>query len=602
MIVATCQGVGARGRGWVLGAAHRHCDRGGGRVVGEPVADGRVTSGWRVPGFRELAELGAGAQGRVVLADHEATGHRVAVKYLAPDLLGNAGSLERFRSETELMRRVSDPHVARVLEYVETAEGAAIVMEAIPGRSLREVLRARREPLAVEAALVVLKGSLLGLGAAHAVGVVHRDYKPANVMVQDDGLSKLIDFGVAALTGQGGRSGTPVYMAPEQWTGLPASPATDLYAAACVFVECVTGARPYAGDSMDTLRDQHLRAPIPLASVPEPVRPLVARGLAKEPSERLWDANAFVAELESVATRAYGPDWEQRGVVALGAAAALVAGGLAVGVGGAALAPGVSGAGQGILAKIGGAKGALAIGGTVTAAGVVAAVLFWPSAPTVGGESRGTFRLSFGRPGALLGQPLMPAADAPYVDFETTVTPARVKPGTVVTVRTRRTGKLAHAAVTYLPGGVRQCLERNSYYHMKYGGEPGTPGPLETATGKLGPNESVFGLHPRPASHTEELPREPGILIRAKGLESKSNLRFNRAECNHSLSGGEVRTFVVPRENVLRPGTYLLSPFTPPRFTVISRGTDQKNLKRLPLESAGPTALGALPAVTVLSG
>lgn len=78
--------------------------------------------------------------------------------------------------------------------------------------------------MAPEAALTVLKGSLLGLAAAHAVGVVHRDYKPANVVVQPDGTSKLIDFGIAVLTGQGSRAGTPAYMAPEQWQGGPASP------------------------------------------------------------------------------------------------------------------------------------------------------------------------------------------------------------------------------------------------------------------------------------------------------------------------------------------------------------------------------------------
>ena len=107
-----------------------------------------------------------------------------------------------------------------------------------------------------------------------------------------------------------------------------------------------------------------------------------------------------MAELESLATRAYGPDWERRGLIALASAAALVTAGLTVGLGGATLAPGASSVGRGVLAKIGGTKGAIGIGAAGTAA-VVAAVLLWPSAPTVGGQSRATFRLSFSRPPSL---------------------------------------------------------------------------------------------------------------------------------------------------------------------------------------------------------
>ncbi|OLT33245.1 hypothetical protein BJF79_08180 [Actinomadura sp. CNU-125] len=129
---------------------------------------------------------------------------------------------------------------------MESERGVALIMEAVEGVTLKEVL-ARHGELAPEAALVVLKGSLLGLAAAHTVGVVHRDYKPANVMVPADGRSKLIDFGVAVAAGDASASGTPAYMAPEQWRGEAVSPATDVYAATCVFFECVTGRRPFAG-------------------------------------------------------------------------------------------------------------------------------------------------------------------------------------------------------------------------------------------------------------------------------------------------------------------------------------------------------------------
>ncbi|WP_344945503.1 serine/threonine-protein kinase, partial [Actinomadura miaoliensis] len=278
---------------------------------------------WRVPGYTELRTLGEGAHGRVVLARYDATGAPAAIKYLAPRLCADAAFRERFRGEAELLRRVYDPHVARLYGLVETEDAAAIVMEAVDGASLKAVL-AERGPLPPEAALAVLKGSLLGLAAAHHLGVVHRDYKPANVIVQGDGGSKLIDFGIAVEAGEAGRSGTPAYMAPEQWRGEPVSPVTDVYAATCVFFECVTGRRPFEADGQAALMHGHLTAPVPVRDVPEPLRALVARGLAKDPWGRPHGAAAFVTELEQVAAASYGPGWEGRGLrIVAGAAAAL---------------------------------------------------------------------------------------------------------------------------------------------------------------------------------------------------------------------------------------------------------------------------------------
>src|SRR5262249_62062422 len=118
-----------------------------------------------------------------------------------------------------------------------------------------------------------LKGSLLGLAAAHAVHIVHRDYKPGNVIVQADGTSKLIDFGIATSSGVRSLAGTPAYMAPEQWSGQPASPATDVYAATCVCFDCVTGHVPYRGEGQPELMRQHMAEPLPLAELAEPPRP-----------------------------------------------------------------------------------------------------------------------------------------------------------------------------------------------------------------------------------------------------------------------------------------------------------------------------------------
>ncbi|MFF3846586.1 serine/threonine-protein kinase [Streptomyces sp. NPDC002328] len=279
---------------------------------------------WAVPGYSESLELGSGASGRVVLAVHERTGVPVAVKYLSESLRTRPGFVRGFRAEAQLLGGLRSPHVVGLYEYVEAARGAAIVMELVDGVSLRSLLR-REGPLSPEAALLVLKGSLLGLADAHGVGVVHRDYKPENVLVSPEGASKLVDFGIAVEAGlRAGVAGTPAYMAPEQWTGAPASPAGDVYAATATFFECLTGRKPYTGDHLAELALRHLEDAVPVDEVPEAVRSLVLRGLAKSPQERPTDAAAFVTELEETAVAAYGDDWEERGRGRLASAVALL--------------------------------------------------------------------------------------------------------------------------------------------------------------------------------------------------------------------------------------------------------------------------------------
>ncbi|MFC8197751.1 serine/threonine-protein kinase [Streptomyces sp. NPDC057298] len=279
---------------------------------------------WAVPGYTESLELGSGASGRVVLAVHRETGIPVAVKYLSESLHTRPGFVHDFRAEARLLAGLDSPYVTGLYEYVESPDGAAIVMELVDGVSLRSLLT-RRSPLDPEAALVILKGSLLGLADAHRLGVVHRDYKPENVLVRPDGGSKLVDFGIAVSTGESaGVAGTPSYMAPEQWTGAPASPASDVYAATATFFECLTGHKPYPADNLAELALRHIDSPVPAEEVPEPVRSLVRHGLAKSPTERPAHAEAFVADLEAAAVAGYGPEWEERGRGRLAALAALL--------------------------------------------------------------------------------------------------------------------------------------------------------------------------------------------------------------------------------------------------------------------------------------
>jgi eukaryotic-like serine/threonine-protein kinase len=280
---------------------------------------------WKVPGFTELKALGSGGFGDVVLARHDASGTLVAIKYLRPELLSDPEFAGSFRAEAAVLASLADPNVVRLYEYAESPGGAAIVMELVEGVSLREIL-ARQGRTTAEAALVVLQGSLLGLAAAHRRGVVHRDYKPENVLVAGDGASKLTDFGIAVRAGDSPvPAGTLAYAPPEQFAGAPASPAGDVYAATATFYECLAGRPPFSGVTAEALLSQHLSEAVPLEPVPGPLRPLVEAGMAKDPGRRPADAAALVTGLRAMAAGAYGPDWEPRGRSHLGEAALLLA-------------------------------------------------------------------------------------------------------------------------------------------------------------------------------------------------------------------------------------------------------------------------------------
>ncbi|MEV7617941.1 serine/threonine-protein kinase [Streptomyces sp. NPDC089799] len=383
---------------------------------------------WKVPGYDETRELGSGGSGRVVLAVHTATGTPVAVKYLSDRFRRDPAFIAEFRAEARLLGGLRSPWVVGLYEYVEAPDGAAIVMELVDGIALRALLAqqtAAGDRLDAEAALVVLKGSLLGLAAAHRAGVVHRDYKPENVLVAADGTSKLVDFGIAAGRGTTpGVAGTPAYMAPEQWQGRPASPAADVYAATAVFFECLTGSKPYGGANFAELALQHVEAPVPAEAAPEPVRPLIRRGLAKRPEQRPENAEAFVAELEGLARSAYGPDWEEHGQRKLAALAALLpllfpsAGGAALGTTAVATTSLGPRPGSGWAP---GRRGWLAAG----AALVVGALLVFTDA-AAGGQAGGAEALSsFATTSPAAPEPGSPASAPPPSSPSPTASPSR---------------------------------------------------------------------------------------------------------------------------------------------------------------------------------
>jgi eukaryotic-like serine/threonine-protein kinase len=412
---------------------------------------------WTVPGYRQVRILGQGASGTVVLAVHEPTGTPAAIKYLSDELRSDTEFLDHFRAEARLMAELIDPHVVRLYEYVETPHAAALVMELVDGVTLKDVLKTQG-PTGPEAALAVLKGSLQGLAAAHAAGVVHRDYKPANVLVRDDGESKLADFGIAVRTDERATaSGTPAYMAPEQWTSGTVGPATDVYAATAVFYECVTGERPYPVEGLWALAAAHRLDPIPVDRVPPELRGLVARGMAKDFADRPPSAEAFLAELEDAALAGYGPGWEERGRVRLAALAALLAAlfplAQPIATGGTALALTRLGksrlmvvAGIAVVALLAGGGGAYVLAGEHHRTGPGTAATSTPSAVAAPAPSPG----DSGEPSAT---PTPPDAGTPTgpTPFSGTPTAPGTGPGSPATTTAPAVGSTTPVAVAPEP-------------------------------------------------------------------------------------------------------------------------------------------------------
>ena len=304
------------------------------------------------PGYALVRELGSGGSGTVVVAREATTGTLVAIKLLAPGLAGDAGFRESFREEARILASLRHPNIAAFLWYHEGDTSPAIAMELVDGVQLRRLIA--RGPATPEAALSVLRGSLLALDHVHRAGLVHRDYKPGNVIVDRAGQSKLVDFGIAVRAGEPGElAGTPAYAAPEQWAGQPASPRTDVYAATGVLVECLRGTPPFGAGDSRTLRDHHLHAPVPLDGVPAALHQLVAHGLAKDPAQRYPGAAVFLEELERAAVAGYGRDWLQRGSVALAGGVVSMAALLPLGHAAAGMAGATPGAGSAMAAAPG---------------------------------------------------------------------------------------------------------------------------------------------------------------------------------------------------------------------------------------------------------
>ncbi|MDT5129565.1 MAG: hypothetical protein QOH54_5209, partial [Mycobacterium sp.] len=207
--------------------------------------------------YQLLELLGRGGMGNVYRAHDTRTDRIVALKVLPAHLAGDPVFQQRFRREAHAAAALSEPHVVPIHGYGEIDGQLYLDMRLIDGEDLGTVLTEAQGPLSPERAVTIVEQVAAALDAAHAVGLVHRDVKPSNIFIAAKDFVYLIDFGIArtttetGLTTVGSTLGTMAYMAPERFKSGQSDPRSDVYALTCVLHECLTGSRPYSGDSLE---------------------------------------------------------------------------------------------------------------------------------------------------------------------------------------------------------------------------------------------------------------------------------------------------------------------------------------------------------------
>ncbi|MFE8603593.1 serine/threonine-protein kinase [Archangium violaceum] len=270
----------------------------------------------RLGRFAVMRKLGEGGMGAVYMGHDALLDRRVALKLLHRD----TDAREWLLREAQALARLSHPNVVAVHEVSEHEGRVFVAMELVEGQSLREWLATGKRTVPQVLAMLVQAGK--GLASAHEAGLVHRDFKPDNVLVGRDGRARVVDFGIAALaprpeepppgtvpsafarqlTHRSALMGTPTYMAPEQFLGERATPASDQFAFCVTLYTAVYGEPPFAGEDLASLSRNvlagQLRAPPVRPGTPEWLAPLLRRGLSREPSERFPSMAALITALE----------------------------------------------------------------------------------------------------------------------------------------------------------------------------------------------------------------------------------------------------------------------------------------------------------------
>ncbi|MGH3960743.1 protein kinase domain-containing protein [Mycobacterium sp.] len=263
--------------------------------------------------YQLLELLGRGGMGEVFRAYNTVTDRVVAIKLLPAHLADDPEFQRRFRREAHTAAGLNDPHVVPIHNYGEIDGQLYVDMRLIEGGDLGSVIADDGGRLTPARAVAIIEQVAAALDAAHEVGLVHRDVKPSNILLTARNFVYLIDFGIAraanqtALTSTGHTVGTLAYMAPERFSGT-IDPRSDVYSLACVLHECLTGHRPYPGDSLEQQLAGHLNTPPPRPSIRFPDIPpafdaVIARGMAKNLDERYRTATELAEAARAALTR-----------------------------------------------------------------------------------------------------------------------------------------------------------------------------------------------------------------------------------------------------------------------------------------------------------
>ena len=287
----------------------------------QPAAGERYIGKYRVKG-----ELGRGGMGAVYLAEQPGLGREVAIKELIQSAAADPVALKRFLQEAQVMARTSHPNLVQVHDIELMGDANYIVLEFIRGKSLRDWLNRGAIPL--PQVFAVMHGVLQALDYAHRHAIVHRDMKPENVLLSDEGMVKVADFGIARLTddsGVGGTAtktgttvGTPQYMSPEQVASSKVDGRSDLYSAGIMFYELVVGQPPFTASEADgpfTLMAKHVQAPPKPPSVLRPgldlgLEEVILKSLSKRPEDRFQTGQEFDDAIGRLAERLC-PGWQR---------------------------------------------------------------------------------------------------------------------------------------------------------------------------------------------------------------------------------------------------------------------------------------------------
>jgi serine/threonine protein kinase len=280
----------------------------------------------RIGKYRVKGELGRGGMGAVYLAEQPGLGREVAIKELILSPAADPTALMRFIQEAQVMARTSHPNLVQVHDLEQIGDANYIVLEFVRGRSLRDMVN--QGPVPMPQTFAVMHGVLQALDYAHKHAIVHRDMKPENVLLSDEGNVKVADFGIARLTDDSGAGstatktgttvGTPQYMSPEQVASSKVDGRSDLYSAGIMFYELVVGQPPFTASEADgpfTLMAKHVQAPPKPPSVHKPgldmrLEEVILKSLSKRREERFQTGQEFDDAMARIADRLC-PGWQR---------------------------------------------------------------------------------------------------------------------------------------------------------------------------------------------------------------------------------------------------------------------------------------------------